>query len=679
MTSNPNLAYIKSCLKTHKVFIDSCSLLSDEAELFWSNVLPILYSSNTPIIVPYTVFREIENFAESKSACIGKQPGLHERAKKVKDHLIHMHNEKMIRIMGDKNDDSKPFADNEFITVFTQHRLNYNLLLITNDNKLAADILSLKNQQSVHTSNDISVKKITPDGFLTTFNPSTSSTKNHNKGSNANQAGSNSNVASAKKFALAKSITTVSGNLAITQQPAEGSTVYAGPVNGSLVPIKLQSKVSAGGEGTIFTTNIPGIVAKIYFPNKVTKEKFEKLKLMMSKGLKFDGICFPIDMLYNGVKEFVGFLMPQAKGKVLQHCVFIPRLLQKTFPNWNKIDTVQLSVTILQKINFLHDHNVILGDINPSNILVVSPQEVYFVDTDSYQIEGFPCPVGTINYTAPEIQRKHFSTFLRSKETDYFAVATLLFMIMLPGKPPYSIQGGDSQVDNIINGKFAYPSGTRSSGKVPEGMWRYCWSHLPRSLKDDFYETFHKNGEHYSAGTRFPTAHWLNKFNRYLGNLQDGTMASNDAMSLQIFPTRFKKQPNVNYIHCKLCGTEIAEDRAKEGICGNCLRQEISYPCANCGQPVTINNFLLHIKKLKKPKLCKNCNNALKAVYTSMVCPDCGQLFSITNGEKQYFDSHGLSLPKRCPQCRKNHTSSSSYSSSRNTTRRFFSSLFGEW
>lgn len=82
-----------------------------------------------------------------------------------------------------------------------------------------------------------------------------------------------------------------------------------------------------------------------------------------------------------------------------------------------------LCITILKKLKYLHDRNVILGDINPNNILVVSPTEVYFVDTDSYQIEGFPCPVGTINFTAPEIQRKDFSTFLRTIGNERFAVA----------------------------------------------------------------------------------------------------------------------------------------------------------------------------------------------------------------------------------------------------------------
>lgn len=31
---------------------------------------------------------------------------------------------------------------------------------------------------------------------------------------------------------------------------------------------------------------------------------------------------------------------------------------------------------------------------------------------------------------------------------------------------------------------------------------------------------------------------------------------------------------------------------------------------------------------------------------------DCGKEFQITNGEKEFFDSKNMSLPKRCKPCR---------------------------
>ena len=38
----------------------------------------------------------------------------------------------------------------------------------------------------------------------------------------------------------------------------------------------------------------------------------------------------------------------------------------------------------------------------------------------------------------------------------------------------------------------------------------------------------------------------------------------------------------------------------------------------------------------------------------SILCPDCGTIFTFTAGEQEFFASKGLTNePRRCPQCRK--------------------------
>jgi len=282
--------------------------------------------------------------------------------------------------------------------------------------------------------------------------------------------------------------------------------------------------------------------------DKINKVKYEKTKLMLTKNIKCEGVCFPVASLYNAQKEFVGYLMEKARGKELQRCVFIPPLLKKNFPNWKKHDTVELCITILKKLKYLHDRNIIVGDINPNNILVVSPKKVYFVDTDSFQIEGFPCPVGTVNFTAPEIQGKEYDSFLRTMGNEQFAVATLLFMIMLPGKAPYSLQGGEKQIENIIKMDFAYPLGEKSNKRAPDGPWRFCWSHLPYNLKEAFYQTFRKGEKHSTEETRYSSGDWLQKFEYFLYLLESGKFADQDEMSIELFPSRFKKNKKVTYV-----------------------------------------------------------------------------------------------------------------------------------
>ena len=150
-------------------------------------------------------------------------------------------------------------------------------------------------------------------------------------------------------FHICKSVTSLDDSrLVVTHIPAENEIVYT-----SRGPIKLESKVAAGGEGIIYTTNTP-YVAKIYIKENNTKRKYEKIKLMLSKEIECEGVCYPVAALYNSNKEFVGYMMPKAKGKELQKSIFIKPLFLKNFPNWKKRDTVELCITILEKIKYLH-------------------------------------------------------------------------------------------------------------------------------------------------------------------------------------------------------------------------------------------------------------------------------------------------------------------------------------
>jgi serine/threonine protein kinase len=321
-------------------------------------------------------------------------------------------------------------------------------------------------------------------------------------------------------------------------------------------------------------------------------------------------------------------------------------------------------ITILEKIKYLHDRNIIMGDINPLNILVVSPTEVYFVDTDSYQVENFPCPVGTINYTAPEIQRKHFSTFLRTIGNENFAVATLLFMIMLPGKPPYSQQGGEDPINNVIRMNFSYPFGDNSNKKTPDGPWRYIWSHLTYDLKEAFFNTFKKNCKYSKENTRLSCDEWLSIFKYYLDLLDSGKFGEQDKMSEELFPTRHKKSPNINYVICKLCNNEVPETQCRNGICKDCLGKTETYTCKKCGKPIQYSNYQKYIKNAKRFDICSDCFEYENKVVMQKICATCGNKFEITQKQYDFYINKGLDIPKRCKSCRNKNPSKNSIFSS---------------
>lgn len=664
---------LEEYVRDYMLFIDTCSLMFDKGiDLFWSHIIPLLKRYNKKIYMPYKCWLELKKHAASN------EPDKVYSAKKAMQDVSEYQKQGYISLKTDKWEGAGTFADNVFITVFNMYRTKYNLLLITQDNNLSKDIIALNNQKAVDSvGKRILAKRINKYGFLNHYDwEETGARPEDNSMSSSRQSSSYSASAVSSKE-IFKICTTVSkvpvDPIRLSYVPHENDVVLAR--NGE---IRLGDVIASGGEGTVYETNTP-YVAKIYHDGKLTQRKYEKLKRIIEKQLKCDGICFPVSGLYNKNKEFVGYLMPKAKGKELQRSIFIKPLFLQQFPNWKKKELVQLCITILKKMQYLHERNIIMGDINAGNILVVSPTEVYFVDTDSYQIEDLPCPVGIVTFTPPELQGKQYKSFLRTMGNEYFAVATLMFMLMLPGKAPYAQQGGEDPATNIKNMDFSYPCGDKSNQKTPDGLWGYIWSHLSFKLKEAFYETFHKSGKYSTENTRLPVAEWIKLFNQYYYELTEGNMLKNDDMSGELFPTRLKKNPNAKYIICRLCKKEVDEGFSRNGICKTCLHLPAG-KCKRCGKELDFTNFDKYIKNRSVPELCDSCMEAnygyckdcgkrfLKTelknglcsycqrnqVYTKITCAACGKPFEITYGEKEFFDKNGYELSKRCQTCRDN-------------------------
>ena len=633
--------------KDWKIFIDTCSLLHSSSDDFWMNIIPLLHQYQNSIFIPSRCVEEIKKHSKNKN-----NTELAQNAKECLIKLKGLVEAGYVEIRGEPTDN---FTDNVFQVVFTKFRMKYKLLLITQDNNLAKDILNLNNSRSVK-ANEVKVNRINKYGLLREFYWKDSEENTDLIKTSKKLEKKEIKIGEDEMFRVCSQVTNISDTkLRVSEMPIEGSNVLT-----SKGLIKLTKELGSGGEAIVYLTNTP-YVAKIYKNDNITKRKYEKIKLMLSKNINCSGICYPVEIIYNSKNEFVGYLMPQAKGQELQKSVFGPKpLFLKKFPDWKKRDTVELCVTILGKIKYLHDRNIIMGDINPANILVVSPKEVYFVDTDSYQVEDFPCPVGTNNYTAPEIQRKHFSDFLRTRGNENFAVATLLFMIMLPGKPPYSQQGGEDPISNIIKMDFSYPFGDNSNKKTPDGPWRYIWSHLTYELKEAFYNTFRKDGSYSLEKNRLSVDEWLSKFRHYLELLDSGKFAQQDEMSVELFPTRHKKNPKSTYIRCKLCGQEAEENRSKNGICPDCLEKGEVYKCKKCGKEIVFTNYQKYVKGMKKHDMCKECFEYENKIRIKSYCVDCGKTFTLTNSQYDFYKKRGLDVPKRCDTCRKNKTSRSS-------------------
>lgn len=460
-----------------------------------------------------------------------------------------------------------------------------------------------------------------------------------------------------------------------------GSIVF----NSQNEAITLVKKEIVNPNSITYSTNIPNFWAKIYNHNALNTFLEEKTKRMISKKVEFKGLCWPTDMLHNADGQFVGSLVPPAKGEPLHLAVFKQAKLQTYFPDWDKKDLCDLTITILRIIQYLHSMNILMGCINPAAIRVVSKDEVYFVDTDNYQVEGFPTLVYNISFTPPELQGRRL--YLCKKENENYAVAVLVFMLMMPGKTPYTVDSDKGAQEAIVEKQFPFSNGTVHGDHAMPGMWRFMWSHMT-PLKDPFFNTFQKDAKFERPEDRRTVSNWIGTILKFREELENPV----DPESLKLYPRTFKKGKTDTFYTCKKCGVAHPEFYFNRKyfeeyrICNSCIdrRSDVSFTCKACGKTFYYTNrtALFHASKKKNDsewkdqKYCRDCKNKTlpcldcgeikpyyylrngrcstcnDKVYSRNTCRDCGNYFTITVGDHEFNRSKGFSDPVRCKNCR---------------------------
>lgn len=183
-------------VKEYKIFVDTCSILYEPGETFWMRLIDLLIGHHRFIFITSGVANELEKFANNKTIDNDLRDLAKTRLLMVRKMLDH----DLVRIYGTETD---TFADNVFQVAFMHYRMKYKLLLITQDNDLAKDILRFD------------ADNIEP-------------------------------------FRICKSVTSVPNTLLPnTLTPEVGSSLYTPSGHA----IELVEEIASGGEGIVYKTN----------------------------------------------------------------------------------------------------------------------------------------------------------------------------------------------------------------------------------------------------------------------------------------------------------------------------------------------------------------------------------------------------------------------------------------
>lgn len=479
------------------VIVDTCFAMSPGFEAFVDTYYTD--AKRGVLTIPTSVKAELEKLQRSS-----KQDKKQKAEEGIRV-LAKMISAKTARLIGEPGEETK-IADEVIQTVLIRLRTSRDIVVLTNDVDLAKDLYQLWDLRAVDTNHIFRIFKI---------NSKTDKVQDFVIDDEPRQAQSFAQPArvypnQVQPFSIAHKVATVSlSKIPVPGNLNTGDTICL--ADGS--KYTLGKKIGSGGEGLIYEVNNRKEICKLYFGERLTKAAKDKIALLTTRRVNYPGICWPSEAVSDSQGNFRGFLMPKAEGVPLGQSLFLPQPFMKKHPRWTRLQSTRLAITILKQIQFLHDIGVILGDINPQNFLLVDENNVFLVDCDSFQVEGFACPVGTVNFTPPELQGIDFKSQLRTKEHELFAVATLLFMIYFPGNCPYNHTGGTDGASNIKKGEFPY-SGEWKKGRAqaPMGVWRYCWGHLAGCLQLLFKSTFDSSEK---TPQRPTLQEWLSGLTRY--------------------------------------------------------------------------------------------------------------------------------------------------------------------
>lgn len=247
-----------------------------------------------------------------------------------------------------------------------------------------------------------------------------------------------------------------------------------------------RNDVKSGGEGSCYPT-YKNLYCKIYNKKHLTYTNLKKLQTMLEIDIFNPYIVWPKDLVYFE-NNFVGYVMDQVKGA--------KNLVELKDDNMSGFELpskrAKICLNILKNIEYLHKKGILIGDLKDDNILVKSENEVYIIDTGSFQIADYSCDVFTRGWTDKKYRGDDLNKNLRKIEDEYYPINKLIFELMVLKNPHFS---KDSlEIDYDKNTGFTF---SLDISKVTPDSPGYLknWAILSDRIREFFYYYF-KDSRH---------------------------------------------------------------------------------------------------------------------------------------------------------------------------------------
>lgn len=265
---------------------------------------------------------------------------------------------------------------------------------------------------------------------------------------------------------------------------------YIKPISDSKINVVYSPKIGylplekndgySGGEGNLYSS-FNGWLVKIYNEKHQTYSNLKKLQKMLEIDVFDDRIIWPKDIVYfQG--HFVGYVMKKVEDAKPLSDTFNTGVLP--FPN-KPYYRVTALLNIFQAIHYLHQKNILLGDLKDDNILIRNEDEIFIVDSGSFQVEDYASNVLTKGWVDNNLNKSFDAKKnLRKLEDEYYPINRLAFELLTSKNPHFNPKNTELNIDNSDEFHFPLTPGTKVDNNL------IFWAVLSQRLRDYLYYYF---------------------------------------------------------------------------------------------------------------------------------------------------------------------------------------------
>lgn len=249
--------------------------------------------------------------------------------------------------------------------------------------------------------------------------------------------------------------------------------------NGYKYTLDDSKQMGSGGEGMVISLN-NGHCAKLYFKasDALSQTKISELSPL-------DGNLF-VKPQIAVTGDYNGYIMEELNLSDYYpiYSLYSPMFANKRgLPNDYKR---KLAEKLIMGVKNAHDNGIVIGDLNPFNIMVNDKLDLKFIDVDSYQTKSYKH-----NDKLLEEVRDFYYNGMVSEDSDYFALSVMVFNLFTGMHPYKGIHKTyrDKLKDREINNISLLNEKEINNIKVP----KFYTPISDAALKDMFYEIYQLN------------------------------------------------------------------------------------------------------------------------------------------------------------------------------------------